>query len=47
MDASPHSSIISSFLSSEQSLQGDLNPPSSEGLVIQIVAAKPNEEIVC
>jgi len=47
MDASPHSSIISGFLSSGQSLQGDLTPPSCEGLMIQIVAAKPNEETVC
>jgi len=47
MDAAPESSVISGFLRSERSFQGDLTPPSSEGLVIQIVATKTNKETVC
>ncbi len=47
MDAAPESSVISGFLCPERSFQGDLPPPSSESLVIQIVATKTNKETVC
>jgi len=47
MDASPESSVISGFLGSGQSFLGVQVPLSCESLVVQIVAAKPNKEIVC
>ena len=47
MDAAPESSVISSFLDSDRFSRSEQVPPSFEGLVAQIVAAKPNKETVC
>ena len=44
MDASPESRTISGFLGSGWPAQGELVPPSFEGLVIQIVATGPDQE---
>ena len=43
MDAAPESSVISSFLDSDRFSRSEQVPPSFEGLVAQIVAAKPNK----
>ena len=47
MDAARESSVISSFLDSDRFSRSEQVPPSFEGLVAQIVAAKPNKETVC
>ena len=47
MDASPESTVILGFPGSDQSFKDEKTPPSSEGLVVQIVATKPNKETVC
>ena len=47
MDASSESSVISGFLGSGQPIRGERIPPSFEGRVVQIVAARANNETVC
>jgi hypothetical protein len=44
MDASPESTVISGSSGPDQSFKDEKTPPSSEGLVVQIVATKPNKE---
>ena len=47
LDAAPESSAISARLILYRFFQGQRVAPSLEGLLIQIVAAKPDKELVC
>ena len=47
MDAAPESSAISARLILYRFFQDQRIPPRMQGLLLQIVAAKPNKEIVC